>query len=193
MWLPHRIMVEGLWLCPQRVTNKTGWQTYFLLCWTFRVPTVKEINLFLQAHVSPIFLFLACLPFPFHDPVSPFPNVSAHCALSPPHTPTPCFPFPPFSFSLEEGQVQGSPITQRGLRKLYGFCPRGCHLGLSSGRFAGTQRPLAAGTAAAFVPAPGCIDPARFRPSSCLTGYLAPNNLPPPTLVKLPGSTNMYV
>lgn len=49
------------------------------------------------------------------------------------------------------------------------------------------------GTAAAFVPAPGCIDPARFRPSSCLTGYLAPNNLPPPTLVKLPGSTNMYV
>lgn len=96
MWLPHRIMVEGLWLCPQHVTNEPGWQTYFLLCWSFRVPTAKEINLFLLAHVSSIFLFLACLPFPFHDPVSPFPNVSVHCALSPLH-PHSLFPLsPPF-------------------------------------------------------------------------------------------------
>lgn len=185
-------MVEGLWLCPQFVTNETGWQTYFLLCWTFRVPTAKEINLFLQAHVSPTFLSLAPSSFPFSWPCLPFSECL--CSLCPvPLTHTPCFPFPPLSFSLEEGQVQGSPITQRGLRKLYGFCPRGCHLGLSSGRFAGTQWPLAAGTAAASVPAPGCVDPARFKPSSCLTGYLAPNNLSPPSLVKLPGSTNMYV
>lgn len=135
VWFAHRKMLEGLSLCPQCVMNKTGWQTYFFLYWTFRVPTVKEINLFLQAHVSPIFLSLSPSSFPCSWPCLPFSEcLCSLCPVPPPQAPTPCFPFPSPFLSLEEGQVQGSPITQRGLRKLYGFCPRGCHLGLWSGR-----------------------------------------------------------
>lgn len=118
------------------------------------------------------------LPFPFHDLVSPFPNVSVHCA-PPHHHHIPCFPFPSPFLSLEEGQVQGSPITQRGLRKLYGFCPRGCHLGLSSGRW----QVLSAATAS--VPAPQTqlgSGPAHASLAICLqiTPPLGSTPLPPP-------------
>lgn len=68
------------------------------------------------------------------SPLLPVSLLTVPCPVAPHPPASPCFPFPSPFLSLEEGQVQGSPITQRGLRKLYGFCPRGCHLVLSSGR-----------------------------------------------------------
>lgn len=163
--------------------NQTGWQTYFFLYWTFRAPRVKEINLFLQAHVSPIFLSLAPSSFPFSWPCLPFSECL--CSLCPAtHPPTPTHPLFPLSlpFPLFRRRA-GSGVTNYAERaeKVVWVLPSGLPSWIIIREVAGTQQPLAAGTAAASVPAPGCVDPARFKPSSCLTGYLAANNPPPPT------------
>lgn len=129
--------------------------------------------------------------FPLYDPVSPFlvSLLTIPCPVSPS---SPCLPFPLPSLSFYEGQVQGSPITQRGLRKLYGLCPRGCHVALSSGRLqVRSSHWLPAQQPQTSAPAPGRIDSARFKPSLCLSGWLAPSQ--PPSLIDLLGRTNMYV
>lgn len=116
--------------------DEHNWITdFFCLCWTFRLPTVKEINLFLPARVSLIFLSPApCLPFLFMT-LSPLSQCLCWLSLVLSPSAPLVSPFPsPTSLPLYEGQVQGSPITQRGLRKLYGLCPRGCHVVLPSGR-----------------------------------------------------------
>lgn len=99
---------------------------FFCLCWTFKLSAVKQINLFLPACVSLIFLSSAfCLLFLF---MTPSPLFQCLCWLS--HVLSP----PPLVSLPYEGQDQGSPITRRRLRKLYGLCPLGCHVALSSGR-----------------------------------------------------------
>lgn len=124
----------GLLLCPQyRTHTKLGCR---LLCvwWTFKLSTVKEINLFLPAHVFLGFLLFCLLScFLSYDLVSPF-LVSPLTIACPVPPSSSCLSFALLFLLLYEGQVQGSPITLRGLRKLYGLCPRGCHVALSSGR-----------------------------------------------------------
>lgn len=110
--------------------TQLGYRLSLSLCWTFKLSAVKQINLFLPAHVFLIFLLTSV----FLSSIWPcllFSSVSVDYPLSCPPLRL-LFPLP--SLLLYEGQVQGSPITQRGLRKLYGFCPRGCHVALSSGR-----------------------------------------------------------
>lgn len=54
------------------------------------------------------------------------------------------------------------------------------------------QQPLAAGTTTTTpAAAPGRIDSAKFKTSSCLSGWLAPSE--PPSLTELLRRTNMYV
>lgn len=186
----------SLYLPP--MCDKHNWTAdFFCLCWTFRLSTVKEINLFLPACVSSIFFFL--LPSVFSSslwPCLPFSSVSVDYPLSRlPLLPTPVSPFPSLSsLPLYEGQVQGSPITQRGLRKLYGLCPQGCHIVLSSLRL----QVRSSHWLPAQQPQPQlqpqhrrCIDPARFKYSSCLSGWLAPSQ--PPCLTEPLPWTNMYV
>lgn len=99
-----------------------------------------------------------------------------------PCPPTPHHPLFPLSlpFPLFRRRA-GSGVTNYAERaeKVVWVLPSGLPSWIIIREIAGTQQPLAAGTATASVPAPGCVDPARFKPSSCLTGYLAPNNLPP--------------
>lgn len=105
-----------------------------LCLWTFKLSSVKEINLFLLTHVFLIFPFLLPLVFfLLFSLVSAFgvSGLTTPCPVSPLlFLPLLCPP----SLLLYKGQVQGSPITLRGLRKLYGLCPRGCHVALSSAR-----------------------------------------------------------
>lgn len=79
-------------------------------------------------------------------------------------------------------EVQGSPITQRGLRKLYGLCPQGCHIVLSSVRLqVRSSQWLPAQQPQLQRQHRGCIDSARFKYSSCLSGWLAPSHPPTPS------------
>lgn len=103
--------------------------------WTFKLSTRKEINLFLPCLCLLNFSLSAsfCLPSSsFYNPVSPLRCLCwlflLLCSPPPPVSP---FPF----LLLYERQVQGSPITRRGLRKLYGLWPRSCHVALLSCRF----------------------------------------------------------
>ena len=163
-------MAEGFSLCPQRVTNKSGWQTYFFLHWTFRVPAAKEINLFLQAHVSPISLSLAPSSFPFSWPCLPFSECL--CSLCPPPPPPhPLFPLSlPFSLFRRRAGSGVTNYTERA-EKVVWVLPSGLPSWIIIREMAGTQR--------SHSLCPSATDPARFRPRSCLTGYLPPNNTPP--------------
>lgn len=110
-------------------------------------------------------MFLLTIPCP----VSPF---------------NPLLPFSPHPScpTLPLYEVQGSPITQRGLRKLYGLCPQGCHIVLSSVRLqVRSSQWLPAQQPQLQRQHRGCIDSARFKYSSCLSGWLAPSHPPTPS------------
>lgn len=120
VWVQHRIKVEELLLCTQFVTNETGPQTFFFLYWTFRAPTVKEINLFLQAHVSLSFLSPAPSSFPLYDPVSPFFSVSVDGALSRLPPPPLVSPFPHIFSLHKKGRFRGHQLRREGWESCMG-------------------------------------------------------------------------
>lgn len=120
---------------------------------------------------------------PLCDPVSPFLVflLTIPCPVSPFN---PLLPFSPHPScpTLPLYEVQGSPITQRGLRKLYGLCPQGCHIVLSSVRLqVRSSQWLPAQQPQLQRQHRGCIDSARFKYSSCLSGWLAPSHPPTPS------------
>ena len=176
MEVEDRLEVKVLPICPQSVIDATGLQTFFCLCWTFKLSTVKEINLFLLACVSLIFLFLLPSVFPFlFMTLSLLSSVSVDYPLSCVPS-SPCLPsFPPFMRRV------GSGVTNYAERaeKVVWVLPSGLPCCIIIREIAGTQQPLAAGTTTTtLAPAPGCIDSARFKPSSCLSGWLAPSQPP---------------
>lgn len=140
---------------------------FFCLCWTFKLSTVKEINLFLPACVSLIFLSSAfCLPFLFMT-LSPLFQCLCRLShvLSPPPLVSPSLP--PFI------RRAGSGVTNYFERaeKVVWALPSGLPCCIIIREIAGTQQPLAASTTTTTSsPALGHIDWAKFKPSSCLSG-----------------------
>lgn len=103
---------------------------------------MKEINLFLQAHVSPRFLSLTPSSFPLYDPVSPFFNVSVDGALSRLPPPSPRFPFPsPFPLFIRRAGSGVTNYTERAEKVVWAL-PSGLPSCIIVREGAGTQQPL---------------------------------------------------
>lgn len=140
----------------------------FGLCWTFKLSTVREINLFIPACVSMTFLSSAFgLPLPLSDPVSPL--FQCLCwlfhVLSPPPLNSPFLP--PFIRGAGSGVTNYSERAE----KVVWALPSGLPCCITIRQIAGTRQPLAAGTTAtAPEPSQSHIDLAKFKPFSCLSG-----------------------
>lgn len=152
---------------------------------------MKEINLFLQAHVSPGFLSLAPSSFPLCDPVSPFFNVSVDGALSrlPPRLP----PFPlslPFPLFIRRAGSGVTNYTERA-EKVVWVLPSGLPSWIIIREVAGTQQPLVLAAPQprsqhqAAWPQPGSNPP-----HASLAIWL---QIIPPSLIKRLGLTSVYV
>lgn len=123
-----------VWLIEHVVKEQTGgegsphlppmcdghnWAADFF-CWTFKLSTVKEINLFLPARVSSIFLSPAfCLPFLF---MTLSPLFQCLCwlslVLSPP--PPPVSPFPSPLSLYTKGRFRGHQLLREGWESCMG-------------------------------------------------------------------------
>lgn len=114
---------------------------FFCLCWTFRLSTVKEINLFLPARVSLIFPSPAlCLPFLFMT-LSPLFQWVCWLSLSPPASSS-LLPSLPFIWRAGSGVTNYSERAE----KVVWALPSGLPCCIIIRETAGRLQPLAAST-----------------------------------------------
>lgn len=136
---------HGSLLLPPMCDEHNQTADFFCLCWTFRLSTVKEINLFLPACVSSIF-FSSCplSSLPLCDPVSPFLVflLTIPCPVSP-FSPPPSPRSRPSAPSLyTKGRFRGHQLPREGWESCMGsalraailyYRHRGCRYAAATG------------------------------------------------------------
>lgn len=156
--------------------TQLGYRLSLSLCWTFKLSAVKQINLFLPAHVFLIFLLTSV----FLSSIWPC-LCWLSLVLSPP-APLVSTPLPPFIWRAGSGVTNYSERAE----KVVWVLPSGLPCWIIIREIAGMRH-----NNHNLRPSTGRIDSAKFKPCSCLSGWLAPTE--PPSLTELLGRTNMDV